>query len=213
MAGDQPIQVHIGLFPAKNDEIAYEVYSFALEGNGPHEDHPTENGAAGLVVHSQGTARLISVDRIPALNLEELQTGCTQSILSPEEVYETFQALGIDYGPAHRAINAIFVREGQVLAKLVLPASVSGTLNEFVLHPSILDSALQASMGLAINSSGSISSGGAVDPKPALPFALQELEIFGKCTSPMWALVRNSNFLPEGHPGQTGDREPARYAC
>ncbi|WP_039807219.1 polyketide synthase dehydratase domain-containing protein, partial [Pelosinus sp. HCF1] len=47
----------------------------------------------------------------------------------------------------------------------------------------IMDSALQASMGLMIGS-GSL--------KPALPFALQELELMEACTSSMWAAVRYS---------------------
>ncbi|WP_155661248.1 polyketide synthase dehydratase domain-containing protein, partial [Priestia megaterium] len=77
----------------------------------------------------------------------------------------------------------LYIGDGQVLAKLSLPSIVADTQGQFVLHPSLMDSALQASIGLLMESNPS---------KAALPFALQEVDILGSCTSEMWALVRYS---------------------
>ncbi|BBB93440.1 MAG TPA: SDR family NAD(P)-dependent oxidoreductase [Methylomusa anaerophila] len=173
IVGEQPVKVHIGLFPEDNGEIAFEVYSESKE------------TGAGPVVHSQGRAVLSSVAKGPALDLAALQAQCSQSTLSSSQYYEAFRAAGIDYGPAHQGIETVYVGTGQVLAKLSLPASVAGTQAQFFLHPSLLDSALQASAGFMF--------GRSTKSKQMLPFAIEEIEILERCTPVMWSLIRFSD--------------------
>ena len=101
--------------------------------------------------------------------------------------------MGIDYGPAHQGLEWIYVGNNEVLAKLTLPASVSETKDQFILHPSLLDSALQAGIGL-FQSPGIDTSPAASSRQPSaspfLPFALERLEIIGSCQESMWAWVR-----------------------
>lgn len=54
---------------------------------------------------------------------------------------------------------------------------------DFVLHPSLLDSALQGAIALREG----VFDGSA---KPSLPFALESLRVYGPCTSAMLAWVR-----------------------
>jgi len=171
---DDPVSVHIGLFPEESGEIAYEIYSQSEPKSGEEDAEP--------VVHSQGTAVLISVDEVPALDIESLKAECDRKRLASDDCYEAFAEAGLEYGAGHRGIERIYVGEGRALAKLALPSSVSDTADKFVLHPSLTDSALQASMGLMLGS-GRL--------EPALPFALERTEIFSGCTSSMWAFVRN----------------------
>ncbi|AJQ29670.1 SDR family NAD(P)-dependent oxidoreductase [Pelosinus fermentans] len=177
VVGNQPLQVHIRLYPEDNGEIAYEIYS------------ESKKVGAESVVHSQGIAVMSLISEIPILDIKKLQARCSQS-LSSDQFYEAYSAMGIDYGPGHRGIEMAFVGSDQVLAKLSLPSHISDTQEQFVLHPSLMDSALQASIGLMIGSVNTPFSGSIASRKPALPFALRELEIFGKCSSAMWALVR-----------------------
>jgi hypothetical protein len=58
-----------------------------------------------------------------------------------------------------------------------------------VLHPGMTDAALQASIGLMQ---------GTDEKKPRLPFALDELEVFGECTRTMWVYVRYSEGCHAG---------------
>nr|WP_260115445.1 SDR family NAD(P)-dependent oxidoreductase [Paenibacillus sp. YPD9-1] len=171
VAGEQPLRVHIGLYPDHDGEIEYEIYR-------EDEADPSES-----VVYSQGRAVLSHMDEKPVLPLKALQEECSQRSLSSNELYQAFRALGIEYGPGHQGIEKVDVGEGQALAELSLPVSVRDTQDQYVLHPSILDSALQASIGLRV---------GSEDLKPALPFALREIEILGACTPRMWAWIRNS---------------------
>jgi acyl transferase domain-containing protein/threonine dehydrogenase-like Zn-dependent dehydrogenase len=168
------VQVHIALSPEDNGQIAYAIYS--------------DRSGAQPIVHSQGRAVLVRDEgqaRLqPArLSLADLQAECSEQHLPPAQLYDAFRAMGIDYGPAHRCLKEVHVGKGQVLARLSLPASIVGTLDQYVLHPSLLDSALQASMGLMSGTGGRVS----------LPFALAELTIFRHCSPNMWALVRLSD--------------------
>ncbi|WP_428622449.1 type I polyketide synthase, partial [Sedimenticola sp.] len=86
----------------------------------------------------------------------------------------------MEHGPAYRAVTEVFVGEGEVLAKLMLPSSVSDSQAAFGLHPSLLDAALQAAMGLSDDALST----------PALPYALESLSFFAPCPETLWAWVR-----------------------
>ncbi|WP_207635815.1 SDR family NAD(P)-dependent oxidoreductase [Ruminiclostridium papyrosolvens] len=186
--GKQPVRVHIGLYPEETGRIAYEIYS-----------EPKE-ASEERIVHSQGVAVLATAPETPGLNLSALQAQCNPSSLSSLQYYEAFKAMGFDYGPAHQGLEQVYLGQNQVLAKLILPPSVVATKDQFVLHPSLVDSAQQASMCLMMNDGEIMPYNSDTPRKPALPFALEELEVFGSCLFAMWALVRRN----EG--SQAGDR-------
>nr|WP_092067195.1 amino acid adenylation domain-containing protein [Dendrosporobacter quercicolus]NSL46456.1 amino acid adenylation domain-containing protein [Dendrosporobacter quercicolus DSM 1736]SDL51088.1 amino acid adenylation domain-containing protein [Dendrosporobacter quercicolus] len=186
VVGEKPVQVHIGLCPEDNGEISYQIYRKSTTDN------------AEPVVYSRGRAVPRSASEASTLDIPFLQSQCGQSSLSSYQCYEAFRALGFDYGPAHQGIEVVYVGAGQVLAKLSLPLAVSDTNDQFVLHPSLLDAALQASIGLMLDSDKSLSSNSGVHCRPILPFALQELNINGKCTAVMWALIRYSKDSKAG---------------
>ncbi len=186
IVGEESIQVNIGLYPEdcvlgeEDGEIGYEIY-----GETEVEDD------ARVRIYNQGRAMLAPVEEIPVLDLEEIHAECNIKILQADEVYEAFKAMGIQYGDAHKGIEQIYVGQEQVLARLSLPSSVTATKEEFILHPSIMDSALQASIGLATNFEDRALSANKAN-KPILPFALHELEVFGNSTSCRWAWIRSS---------------------
>ena len=167
----EPKTVHIGLFPEENGNIAYEIY--------------TEDGDAEVIIHSQGLA-IVRTERdavsSPNLDINALKSTHHHKELRSIECYEAFDRIGIKYGPTHRGVERIYVGENSVLAKLTLPASARQ--GEFELHPSIMDSALQASLAMVL--------GRETLEKAMLPFALHSLEVFSACTSSMWAIIHRS---------------------
>ncbi|MCX8131980.1 MAG: SDR family NAD(P)-dependent oxidoreductase [Clostridia bacterium] len=173
---EQPVQVHTGLIPEDTGEIAFEIYS--------------EPGVAGSerMVHSTGKVVLRADEEDPVRDLESVQAQCTGKILSGSQLYEAFKEAGIAYGYGYQGIQEEYIGQGQALAKLSLPSSVFDTQNQFILHPSLMDSALQASIGLMVGSG----EGKAMNLNIALLFAIQELEILSSCTPTMWALIRLS---------------------
>ena len=161
---DQPIQVHTELSLQENEEIIFKIYS--------------ESG----VLYSQGKAEFFDSKKIPQEDIPSLQTQCSQNSFSGKECYEAFAQVGMDYGPTHQAIETVFLGESQILAKLSLPPSLE-KINPYVLHPSLMDSALQASIGILIDSTETTLG-------LFLPVSLSQLEIFSPCPPDVWAVIR-----------------------
>lgn len=177
-----PAIVNIRLLPEEHGGIGYEIYS-------------TPQGVTGteFTVHSKGHAELVRPGTQVVLKYDELKKQFGEQSIPASRFYEVFNAMGMDYGPAHRGIEEAYKEEGsgQILAKLSIPSIVTSTLNEYVLHPSLMDSALQATIGFLMSSEGEGRIPDSV--KPVMPFALQELDILGDCTPNMWAWIRSSD--------------------
>ena len=126
----------------------------------------------------------------PSLNIADLQAKLNKTRLSSRTCYDAFKTMGIDYGPAHQGLERIYLGNNEVLAKLTLPTSVSETKDQFILHPSLLDSALQASIALHINDRESklLLQPTAYGTQLPLfcPFALEHIEIIDDCPESMW---------------------------
>ncbi|HEY3710251.1 MAG TPA: SDR family NAD(P)-dependent oxidoreductase [Amycolatopsis sp.] len=59
-----------------------------------------------------------------------------------EGCYEDFAGLGFDYGPAFQGLRAVWRRDGEMFAEVILPEHVSADAGAFGLHPALLDAAL-----------------------------------------------------------------------
>src|SRR5260370_35956318 len=90
--------------------------------------------------------------------------------------------MGWFLGPAFKGITAIHQGSHQVLAQLRLPRAVEDTWGDYVLHPSLMDSALQAGVAL-------IDGGAELFNQPPLPFALEARRILSACSREMFAWV------------------------
>jgi polyketide synthase PksN len=167
-------QVGIALRVNDQDELDYEIYSREREQEGDNE-----------IVHCQGRAIWSRQAGPGRLDLEQLKGQMTQGRLEPDSVYGACAFMGLIYGPSFQAITALHQGSGQVLAQLRLPREVEDTLPDFVLHPSLLDGALQAAVGLMASSSE-------LPSQPRLPFALEKLRIVSGCSKEMFTWVRYS---------------------
>ncbi|MCP3923115.1 MAG: SDR family NAD(P)-dependent oxidoreductase [Desulfobacterales bacterium] len=173
--GDKAVQVNLGLFPEDNGVIAYEIYC--------------DSGEEDIVVFNQGNAILCKDEDTTTIDIKAIQEECNQTILSSAKCYEAFKSIGIEYGLGHQGIEKLHIGKNQVISKLSLPPLVSDTKDQYVLHPSMLDSTLQSSIGFML---GSVDIKNNAQGKPSLPFAVKELEILSNCTANMWAWLRYS---------------------
>jgi acyl transferase domain-containing protein len=171
-----PKQVSIALFANDDDRVDYEIYSIEAEQE---------------TLHCQGQA-VFSRQSAPArLDLEQLRRQLGQGRLEAADVYAIFARMGLKYGPAHQGITVIHLGEKQVLAQLRLPEVVETNHHEYVLHPSVIDSALQASIGLIVDLNH-------VPTKPYLPFAVESLRVVSACAKEMVACARYSKGSKPG---------------
>ncbi|HEV7673037.1 MAG TPA: SDR family NAD(P)-dependent oxidoreductase [Candidatus Angelobacter sp.] len=172
MVREAPVEVHIGLYPER-DGIAFEIYSGSVRGEG------------GEVVYAKGVAVMGAEAAAPRLDVGAIKARCQAGSYEAASCYAVLDEQGIVYGKSHRGIEALYVGLNEAVAKLRLPSSVWASRGDFVLHPSLMDSSLQATIGFSLTGGE-----GAGARKRALPFALRTAEIHGACTEKMWAVVR-----------------------
>ena len=96
-------------------------------------------------------------------------------------VYERLQAVGLEYGAGHRAIEWVERGRGELWAQLSVPASVARDFDQYVLHPSVMDGALQACVGLLEGYAAGVA---------LVPYALERVASGAGCTPRMGAWVR-----------------------
>ncbi len=176
----QSRRVGIALFEG-DGAINFEIY----------DAEPDTAAEAGEIMHCQGRAVLASGDVPDALQLERLQQEMRQGRVDPTDLYNTYSRMGIGYGPAHRGVTAVYKGERQLLVRVSLPKAVVDTRAHYLLHPSLLDSALQAGIVL----SGELDQ---LPNLPALPFALESIRVISTCPTDIYAWVRRSESRQAG---------------
>lgn len=180
VASHDGLTLHVSVTPSSDTEALFEIYGISSDG----EEIP----------YSQGRCRLAEAMRPTAVDLAQLRKVCTDEPVTSDEIIASFSALGAHLGYGHRAIETVLTgsderRQPQALVMLRKP-DVPG---EFGLHPGVLDSALQAYVGLYLTD-GSTSSALANLPL-SLPFALSSITIFRNLPNTGCAWLRFS----EGH--------------
>lgn len=142
------------------------------------------------VVFSQGRVSIASRREAPRCDPGQLREGARLLTWNAEQCYELFAGMGLDYGPEHRSLAGIEVgcdAQGQplALAQLKLPQSLLAQHGDYVLHPSLLDAALQAGLSLLIHRRDKVG-----ESLLALPYAVDRVEIFSPLTACALAIVR-----------------------
>ncbi|WP_187413120.1 SDR family NAD(P)-dependent oxidoreductase, partial [Streptomyces sp. WAC01526] len=139
----------------------------------------------GSAVHARG--RIAAPGSPVPAPLDALRARCGRRTLSRSQCREALDAVGIRHGDRLRAIETLAVGDGEVLARLVLPDGARD--GAFALHPTMLDSAVQAVVGLYGDATGTLDEQRGA---PALPFALDAADLFAPTTERMWAHLRHT---------------------
>ena len=99
------------------------------------------DAAEGWRTHMVGMARAEALEQHHAAGaaaLDRIKLRCPGSI-APELYYRTVQAIGLQYGPAFRAIEEIWRGHDEVLTRVRLPSHLESAQ---ALHPALLDACL-----------------------------------------------------------------------
>ncbi|MGW5370819.1 SDR family NAD(P)-dependent oxidoreductase [Streptomyces sp. NPDC004011] len=170
---------------------AYEIESVGHHG----ETTLCGQGRAALGPDGTGAGRTPLLDR--------LRADCAGAFHPAEGLYGLYDRMGMAYGPSQRSVTGLRTgtdAEGrpQVLAELRLPAEAEPLGAGALMHPSILDGALQATIGLWLDQGTGTGSAGL-----ALPFALDRAEPVAATTATAYAWIRH-------RPGPAADGGTAR---
>ncbi|AWX58468.1 SDR family NAD(P)-dependent oxidoreductase [Brevibacillus brevis] len=177
-------EVHIRL-RKEDEELACEVFS--------------DQGEDEIeTLYCTATVSLQEPEESPIMDIDVIRAQCSGPKLSGEQCYRAFESAGLLYGPGNRGIRSIYTGNAQALANVFVPAEAASTSHDYVLHPSLIDSVFQATIGLFPRQVLEAMEGQPQSESPIVPFALEELDILGPCSGEMWAWIRfSSGLLPE----------------
>ena len=107
---------------------------------------------------------------------------------SQESFYEALQLRALVYGEAFTVLGAIDRTESEAVSQLVIPESIKGDLEKYVLHPSIGDAMMQMTSGVI-----PLEEDGSHAPYTYVPMRIGRVRVFGEITDGMTAYsVRTS---------------------
>src|SRR6185436_558664 len=170
------VEVRIGLQEEGEGEIGYEIY---------REDE----------VYGRGRVKVGRRDGDGAdgkLDVAKIRAQCERPI-EVERCYEELAKRGVKYGEGHRGLEEVQLGKDEhgrrfVWARIGVPKAVEGTAEEYGWHPSVLDAALQAGVGLVLGAEGK--EGAA--PGMSVPFGVERVEVKGKVGAQAYAWVREA---------------------
>lgn len=165
-------EYQINVFTA-DDNISFEVVSKSQEDQ--------------IVIHSQGELvvdEALTNEGNQPFDINKLKCTYNKSPITGHEFYNTLRENGLDYGGSFRVIKEIYYSNEEVLAFLELPESTSKTLQDFYIHPAILDGAFQAVICLLRQS-------GIEDNTKYLPFGIEEFEIYESLENAKYFYAKN----------------------
>ncbi len=166
----EPCTVHTRLFPLDNGvegALAFEIYA---DQNGRRTVY-----SQGRVLPGAGQAPGEPTPQRPPLAAGQTTDGAA--------CYQLFEAMGIKYGPACRALQRVCRDAHGVWADLALPSLIADDADAYLLHPGLLDAALQAAIALTPLDQAPESGG------LGLPFAIDKV-VISRQTQPVQAFVR-----------------------
>ena len=168
----------------------------------PRVEIRTRKGASGWTTHA--TARLERSSQSPA---EPPTMIGAATELDPAELYRRLRSAGQQHGPAFQGVEGLSVYDGGIARATVrLPSPAKQGARRFLLHPVMVDIALQAlgaskaATDLAAQDSG--------EPTVILPVRLAGIRVYGNVTEGVTAIgslaatSRPDRFI--GHVALTG---------
>ena len=140
------------------------------------------SGEAVVAVHCSGHWAAADAAAWRPLGLAAMRERCC-NVADTSTLYAAFSAVGLQYGPAFRALEAAWECGSEATARLRRRSSLAGTQ----VHPADLDGALQVSLLPWLCSAGQYDS-----KETRLPFAVDSVLMRGPAAGVLWALASAS---------------------
>ncbi len=151
-------KVYISLYP-QDKGAEFEVYTFT-DGT---EKNTHSSGSIGF-------SKEKTVKQPQMLNLVQIKERC-RDYVEGSSCYSNFNRAGLHYKEAFNVIEGVWVGEDEALSSLVLPSVAEKDCENYTLHPSIIDGALQTVIVFM--------AGGGFDKDIAyLPYTIGQVEVF-----------------------------------
>ncbi|AIQ12932.1 SDR family NAD(P)-dependent oxidoreductase [Paenibacillus durus] len=147
-----------------------------------HEGQRIVNGK-GVICYDSSVETL----KPQYIDVDLIKSRCTVT-MDKEACYAAFRQRGLQLGRSFQALTELHHNDTETLAYLELPDSLEEQFSRYLLHPSLMDGALEAVIGLVHSGDASALS---------LPFAIDEIEIRSPLPKDCLAYVTNSEVQQE----------------
>ncbi|MBD2773049.1 polyketide synthase [Iningainema tapete] len=174
---DEVKAVQVILTPQSADVYSFEIYSL---------EPPAEknNGKRSWMLHTSGKLLIKEKESVAErVDLAALKAQCTQEF-PIVELYRRFQEQDLNYGSSFRGMEQLFHHETVALGKIKLAEEVVWEIEDYQLHPVLLDIALQVMEAISPEHGKQIS---------YVPVGLERLRICGRPSVSMWSHAQLRN--------------------
>ena len=173
----------------------------------PRVEIRSGSSASGWTIHATATLEraVQSLPQPPEVD----EASATE--LDPEELYRRLRSAGQQHGPAFRGIVGLTVSDsGAARADVRLPSEAKAGSRRFLLHPVMVDIALQA-LG-ATKAATDLAGEGSDGPVVVLPVRFAGIRVYGDVTEGVCAVGTLTATLEPGSVRRPGDADRFRRA-
>jgi polyketide synthase PksL len=158
-----------------------EAVEYAITSFGDDNEQLVHSEGRLLFSNDDGDVSMVESNAEEGMRIESLQGRCKE-YRSGDEFYRGFATQGLVYGPGLRVVRELHSGDSCVLARMQLPDHLRREFSDFVLHPALIDGALQT-VGALFAAAG---------PKlQYLPFALDEVDLLRPLTQNCYAFAES----------------------
>jgi acyl transferase domain-containing protein/acyl carrier protein len=153
---------------------------------------------SGWAQHASMRLRSTPDDRepLPAQSLSAARGRCRAKV-SPQDCYDTFSKVGLNYGVRFQGIKGFWYGEGEALAEVVLPEQLRESVEgDYHFHPALLDACLQTVLGAVPGLFRTREIGST--PEAYLPVELAEVRVYGRPGARVWCHAHLSEKTQKG---------------
>ncbi|MBN2532033.1 MAG: SDR family NAD(P)-dependent oxidoreductase [Spirochaetales bacterium] len=178
-----PQDIHTVLYP-DGDSLKYEVKSLA-----PHDEGQSIYARGKLIFNKNNDTRLND----EYIDISLIKNRLTH-ILTGEQFYRSFDIDGSRYLHRFQSVQKLLYDKQESLSMVELPAGLEAEFKDYILHPALMDGALQTIIGLKTEEQRK-------NEAPFLPFTIGEIDLLHPLTSICYAYTTISasahGSLPE----------------
>ncbi|MBX9255496.1 SDR family NAD(P)-dependent oxidoreductase [Desmonostoc muscorum CCALA 125] len=109
--------------------------------------------------------------------LDEIKSRCPNEIFK-SDLYQQFQEIKLEYGPSFQGIEQLWSGEGEALAEIQVSNALQTQVEEYQLHPAILDACFQVSFATVWVK------------RTYLPVQIDQVRVYGRPGLQMWSYAR-----------------------
>jgi len=152
------------------DSKKYSVYSRYREDDSP------------WTLHASGRLLKDTISRdIPTMNFKDIKKRCTTEA-DATEFYKSLEARGLMYGPWFQGVKQIHKGDNEVLVKLEGNDALIRNEDNYLLHPTLLDSGFQSMVAIV--------SDGSANPNPFVPVNIKQVMFYTSPGNECWSYCK-----------------------